>query len=546
VIAARRPPAVAPPGIVRDPDLVAGYLEDASGAAPGYAAGVVRVESESEASALLSSTLASGEAILCQAARTSLTAGAIPRGEIVVSVERMGAIGPVERRPGGGRVVVEPGVRLDDFRHALALHDLYYPPVPTYEQAMVGGTVSTNAGGAATFKYGVTRAWVRALSVVLFNGDVIDVERGQEMARPGEELRVRLSSGVELRIPVPRYRLPAVKKVSAGYHAADPLDLVDLFVGAEGTLGLITSITLDLVPAPPALVTALVFVADFGRAIGLAGDLRSAALASRAAGDGRGPDVRSIEAVDGGGLALLCASGDTRRLRVAVPDRAGAVVLIEVELKERSTADAAEEALLAAYDGKAGDTPLARLVGILRQYAALDDVQFALPGDETRRAALRELREAVPRRVGELLAERQRTSAGLRKVAGDLVVPFDRVSEIVRVYETGFESRGLAYAIWGHLSDGNLHPNALVRDEREVAAAIDALDEFADAAVRLGGSPLSEHGVGRDPVKQRMLRRFLGAEAIDEMRAIKRALDPEGRFAPGVLFETATAPGPTP
>ena len=149
MIAAHRPPRVAPPAIVRARDVVAGYLEDASGTPPGHAAGVARVESEAQASALLADTRSSGEAILFQAARTSLTAGAIPRGEIVVSVERMRAIGPIERRPGGGRAVVEPGVRLDDLRRELERSDLYYPPVPTYEQAWIGGAVSTNAGGAA-------------------------------------------------------------------------------------------------------------------------------------------------------------------------------------------------------------------------------------------------------------------------------------------------------------------------------------------------------------------------------------------------------------
>ncbi len=541
MIAAHRPPRVAPPAIVRDPDVVAGYLEDASGTAPGQAAGVARIESESEASALLQATLASGEAILCQAGRTSLTAGAVPRGEVVVSVERMRAIGPIERNPGGGRVIVDPGVRLDDLRRALALHELYYPPVPTYEQARIGGTVSTNAGGAATFKYGVTRPWVRALRVVLFDGDVVEVERGEESARPGEELVVRRTDGSIAHIPVPRYRLPDVKKLSAGYHAGDPLDLVDLFVGAEGTLGLITSITLDLVPQPPGLVTALVFVADFDRAIGLAAELRRAALAARAARDRRGPDVRAIEVVDSRGLALLTAAGDTGRLRVRVPAGAGTAVLLDLELPERPADGAVEEALLAACEGTAADTPLARLLSILRRHASLDDVELALPGDEARRAALRELREAVPQRVAELLAERRRAAPGLHKVAGDLVVPFERVAEIVRCFEAGFSARGLDYAIWGHLSDGNLHPNALVRDEREVARGIEALHEFAGEAVRLGGAPLSEHGVGRDPVKQRMLRRFLGDAAIGEMRAIKRALDPPGRFAPGVLFPVTPA-----
>ncbi len=107
---------------------------------------------------------------------------------------------------------------------------------------------------------------------------------------------------------------------------------------------------------------------------------------------------------------------------------------------------------------------------------------------------------------------------------------------MVEIYRRGFERRGLDYAIWGHLGDGNLHPNALPRDADEVRRAFEAQLEFADEALRRGGCPLSEHGVGRSPLKQELLRRFLGDEAVAGMRRVKDALDPEGRFAPGVLF----------
>jgi len=107
---------------------------------------------------------------------------------------------------------------------------------------------------------------------------------------------------------------------------------------------------------------------------------------------------------------------------------------------------------------------------------------------------------------------------------------------MIRIYEEGFERRGLEHAIWGHVSDGNLHPNALPRSAAQVEAGNDALFEFAREAAARGGCPLSEHGVGRSPVKQEMLRRFLGDGAIASMRAVKRGIDPEGRFAPGVIF----------
>ena len=107
---------------------------------------------------------------------------------------------------------------------------------------------------------------------------------------------------------------------------------------------------------------------------------------------------------------------------------------------------------------------------------------------------------------------------------------------MLAIYREGFERRGLEYAIWGHLSDGNLHPNALVRNAEDLQSGHETLLEFAEQAIARGGCPLSEHGVGRSSLKQEMLRRFLGPGAMDQMQRIKQALDPEHRFAPGVLF----------
>jgi D-lactate dehydrogenase (cytochrome) len=541
VIRAQRPADAEPPPVVEDPAILQAYLEDASGAPPGRARGLVRPASEQEAAAFLRTAHERGLTLLPQAARSSLTGGAIPQGECVVSLERMTSSGPVVRESGGARQTIGPGVRLRDLQERLATEGLYYPPVPTYQEAMLGGTVSTNAGGAATFKYGVTRQWVRGLRVLLHNGDLLVLERGEAVVRRGESFSISLSDGDELRVPTPEHRLPALKKISAGYYSSDPLDLIDLFVGSEGTLGLITGITIGLIPKPPAVVTGLVFPSDTGGALRLTRALREAAMAARSRGDGLGPDVRAIEWLDGNGVEILRRSGEDRRLRVQIPDGACHALLFEMEI-DRPTDDARAEQIVADYlDRRVGipDHPLLRLCEILDREGALDTLDLAFPEDARRQAALGELREALPRRVSEILAERRRGGEDLHKVGGDLIVPFDRLPEMVDLYVEGFRRRGLEHAIWGHVGDGNLHPNALAGNAEEVRLGFDALLEFGDEAARRGGCPLSEHGVGRHPVKQELLRRFLGAEALDRMRAVKSALDPRGILAPGVLFPPA-------
>lgn len=528
-------PAPCPaPELQRDADVLSAYVDDASSSGPGQCAGLIRPASEGEAAAFLRETSGAGVRVLPQAARSSLTGGASPRGEVIVSSERMTAIGALDRFAGGARVDVDPGVRLKDLQRHLAGHGFYYPPVPTYQEAMVGGTVSTNAGGAATFKYGVTRDWVDGLRVVLHNGDVLDLRRGDARAMPGERFRIELADGRGVEVPAPRYTIPKLKKLSAGYFASSPLDLVDLFVGSEGTLGWISRATLRVVPRPATVLTGLAFVDRTEGALGLAAALRDAGAA--AASDRGAPDVRAVEWMDSRCLALLRAHGDARRTRVEIPPRAQGALLFEVEFRERLTPAETLDQIAAVLGGAAADGPLPRLLRILHAHSALEDLELALPDDDARQDALREFREAVPRRVNELLGARRRDDPGVQKVGGDLIVPFDHVGEMIRRYVDGFERRGLEYAIWGHLSDGNLHPNAIPASARDTERAREAQLEFAAEAARRGGSPLSEHGVGRSALKQEILRRFLGDAAIAEMRGIKASLDPEGRFAPGVLF----------
>lgn len=528
VVHARAPRRSSLPEVVGDPEIVAAYLEDASGAPPGVAAGLVRPGSEAEASAFLRATAGRGIAVLPQAARSSLTGGGAPRGEVVLSVERW-----TELAIRGSAAQAGAGVRLRDLQRTLAARSLFFPPVPTYQDAMVGGTIATDAGGAATFKYGKTRAWVRGVRVLLFNGDVLEIERGEAEASPGSSFGVVLSTGEMLEVPVPRHRLPALKKLSAGYFASDPLDLVDLFIGSEGTLGVIASATLDVVAAPAELLSGAAFVDDEPAALAL-----SAALC-RAARDPEGPDVRSVEMVDRRGIALV--SGRERGL---LPREPIAMVNFEVELPASMSRERAEHALAAALNGGGGpeDAPVVRLARILNEHGVLENAILALPGDDRTREAIAATRASVPARVNEILAAWRREDPGVSKCGGDLIVPVASLPEALASWERGFAERGLDWAIWGHVSDGNMHPNAIPRSSAEAETARELLLEFGDDAMRRGGAPLAEHGVGRSPLKQEMLRRFLGDAAIEGMRAVKRALDPEGRFAPGVIFPRDAAP----
>src|SRR2546425_9066259 len=195
----------------RDPDVLAAFLEDAAHFPGGHADGVIVATSEADVADALRST----RAILPIGAQSSLTGGATPMGETILTTSRLNRIEGI----GDDWVRVQPGVTLAELDAALAAAGKYYPPVPTFMGAFVGGVIATNAAGAATFKYGTTRDWVRAITVVLPGGDVLDVVRGATTADREGRFEIVLPGRIA-RVEVPRYRMPQVPKVSAGYFAA--------------------------------------------------------------------------------------------------------------------------------------------------------------------------------------------------------------------------------------------------------------------------------------------------------------------------------------
>ena len=446
--------------------------------------------------------------LLAVGAQSSLTGGATPMGEVVLSTEKLNRILEI----GDGFVRVEAGVPVAAMQAALARAGAWFPPVPTFTGAFAGGIVATNAAGAATFRHGPVRPWVEGLTVVLADGSELTIERG----------RTRADS---IGVPIPSYRMPAVAKVSAGYFAAPGMDLIDLFIGSEGTLGVVTTVTFRTLSAIPTTALAFVPCPSEPEALALVRDLRHE------------PGVAAIEHVDRRCLEILHEDGADRNHGVRVPPGSALALLVQMELRPGTTeADAFTEIEDSLTMG-AAPTTLGRVCRLLHAYGVFDATEMALPGMERRAAQLIALREAVPAGVNQRVGRAQQTiDARIAKTAADMIVPFDRFGEMMQVYRDGFASRGLDFAVWGHISDGNVHPNVLPRSYDDVQRGKEAILFFGREVARLGGCPLAEHGVGRNPVKQELLRGLYGDEGIEQMRAVKRALDPGWKLAPGVIF----------
>jgi D-lactate dehydrogenase (cytochrome) len=530
-----RPPRGARPApvSVTDPDRLRSVIEDAAHVR-GHASALVVPTTEGE----IAEVLQSSAAVLPIGAQSSLTGGATPRGDVVLSTARLNRIITIA----GNRASVEAGVTLADLDAALERVGAYFPPAPTFTGAFVGGTVATNAAGAATFKYGTTRHWVEDLTVVLATGDVLDIRRGLVHAHPDGYFEVVGRTGT-VRVPVPRYRMPGVPKLSAGYFAAPGMDLIDLFIGAEGTLGVVVNVTVRVFAPRPAWCLAFVPFADRAAGLAFVRSLREAAKETWRTGDPRGLNVSAIEHLDARCLELAREDGVDRRTGVAWPEGTAIALLVTLELPGSVTAEQAFEQIGRAHDPDAAgntDTPLTRFCRALDETGARDAVQIAVPGDRARMAQLLALREEVPASVNRRIGRaKQDVDGRIEKTAGDMIVPFERLEELLACCEREFERRRLDVAVWGHISDGNLHPNVLARSFADVESGRAAMLDVGREAIRLGGSPLAEHGVGRNRVKQQLLEELYGREGIEEMRAVKRALDPRWTLASGVLFPPA-------
>ncbi len=524
-ISARRPASISiEPS--RDPDLIGRYLEDAAHFPGGHATAVLRPRTIEE----LSACLRESRRLLAVGAQSSLTGGATPAGDVVLATDLLNALSI-----DGQHVRAGAGVPLQQVQDALARIGRWFPPVPTFLGAFAGGAVATGAGGAATFKYGTVREWVDGLTVVLAGGDILSLTRGECHASPDGVFEIDTSSGTRT-VRLPDLRMPDVPKTSAGYFIQPGMDLIDLLIGSEGTLGVIGEVTLRTAPLPGGLCRAFVPVATEAGGLQLVSELRDSTRTTWATRDDNGIDVAAIEHLDARSIQVLREDGIDRKCALTLPATAAMVLLIDLELSNEYASRDLWPVIASALERDAADSPLTRFCRLLDRHHALDDAEITLPGNQARAAAFAEMREAVPAGVNRRVARAKQFDAAISKTAADMIVPFGRFDEMMAVCRRLFAERDLDLAVWGHISDGNVHPNVIPANAEDVRKGREAILALGDAVIEMGGSPLAEHGVGRSPIKQQLLRQLYGEAGIAAFRAIKLSLDPHGSLASGVIF----------
>ena len=450
---------LSPGALVTDRDVIDSYSSDKALFCPaGTALALVRAADVDDVVAVMRFATEHRIPVVTQGARTGLSGAAnATDGALLLNVAGLDAIVDIDEVNQTCRV--QPGVINQDLKTALAGHGLSYPPDPgSVAISTIGGNVATNAGGMCCVKYGVTKDYVRALTVVLADGTVTKLGR-------------QTAKGV------------------AG------LDLAALFVGSEGTLGVIVEITLALKPklAPP--VTGVGIFPDMESA----GHTVSAYMASGAA-----PSM--LELMDGATVAMINAFGD-----FGLPDDAGALLLVQSDA--------------------AGDSAVAEL----ESFQAIAEVQGATEVFFSDDPADSEMFVAARRAVSPAM-ERYVAGIGGGELVDDVCVPRSRLGEFfarLAVIEAKYQ---VEVATAGHAGDGNVHPSVLfdTSDAASVAEAKEAFAEIMQLGLDLGGTITGEHGVGS--LKRLWLVRELdeGARLLQAM--IKESVDPLGILNPGKML----------
>ena len=468
------------------------YLKDASHFR-GEAQGLLLPASEEEIARIVGQAQQAGTPVTIAGAGTGLTGGRVPQGGLVLSTEKLNRILEFEWNVARseGLVRVEPAVTLKELETALDPKGLFYPPDPGEKAAFLGGTIATNASGPRSLKYGPTRRYVRRLRVVLPTGDPLEIVRGKIREQAGF-LEVPLPNGKSVPVPVPTYRSPRTKN-SAGYFAEPGMDLVDLFVGSEGTLGVITEIELQVLKKPDAILSGILFFNSEQDCFTFATEAKHLL------------HPRALEFFDSHSLRLLSEKHSD------IPEHAGAALLFEEECRKGE-----EEKLLQTWT-RAAEQAKARS----------SDCWFSHhPGDHI---LFRKYRYDLPVMVNERVA-----AAGLRKLGTDFAVPEESGKALFEFYLTQLPVSGIQYAIWGHLGDHHLHVNLLPKSAAEFDFARELYGLLARKALELKGTISAEHGIGK--VRIPYLEWMVGKKGLLEMARVKKALDPAGILNRGNLF----------
>lgn len=459
--------------LINDQDIVGSFCTDSSNY-PGHAEALVRPKSTDEVVEIVKEANAKQIPVTVIGNRSSLTGGAAPEGGWILDTSQMTKVIEINHKE--KFALAEPGMMLSDFKKVILDEGLFYAPDPTSEkECFFGGSVATNASGSRTFKYGSTRRYVRALEVVLASGEVLQVRR------------------------------PEIEKNTFGYLPFQ--NMVDIFVGSEGTLGIITKAEVDLINKPENFFGGIAFFKTLAEALDFVLEVRKELTKEN-------PKItpRVIELFDQYGLNIIRPDSVFK-----IPEIAKAGIFFEQEYKSSSNFEKIIDNWLSFLE--------------LNKTLVEDTIIADQPKQQDE---LRTLRHKVPSSLFEDGGKFVQNGGG--KVSTDWSVPISKIHEIISyAQDLAKKAKIEEPVIYGHIGNGHPHYNFIAKSSTEKKQILEVVHKTCQKVVLLGGTIAAEHGIGK--IKRDFVKYQYPSSIINAMKAMKYSLDPNSIMAPGNIFE---------
>lgn len=484
--------------IKQNQDEIQNYLTDASNY-KGNCEAIYIPSNEEEISEILRYANSNKKRVTVSGNGTGLTGGRVPEGGIVISLESMNKI--IELNKEEKFAVIQPGVILKDFQDYVEEQKLFYPPDPTERNCQIGANVATNSSGARTFKYGPTRDYVLGLKIILPDGDKLSIQRGKYFA-DGSNAVLTTDSGKNISFTLPQFEMPDTKN-AAGYYCKKNMDLIDLFIGSEGTLGIFSEIKLKLIELPEKILSCVIFFDNEDNALNFIGEAR---LISK----------KRIES----SLSLISARGleffDFYTLKFLsedypnIPSDAKAAVWFEQEIDENE------------------DEIISQWMELIIKHSGMEENSW-IAASKKEQEQFKDFRHAIAWKVNEYVTRR-----GLRKVGTDVAVPDEFFKNYYYEVKKIVESYQLNYVVYGHFGNSHMHLNMLPQNEDEYNTSKKIYMTICEKAVQLKGTISAEHGIGK--LKRDFFLKMYDEKIIREMAKLKLVFDPNKILNIGNIF----------
>lgn len=470
-----------------DPIFIQSYLEDSSNLKGGFAEGILLPENQKDVIEIVKEFSDKKTPITISAGTTGTTGGCIPFGGWIIGTERLNKIIDIDKK--NKTAIIQPAVTLENLNFELKKQGLFYPPDPTETTAFLGGTVATNASGARSFKFGATRNWIRRINVVLSSGEALDIKRGQYKSNS-----LNFSYFNNKNFAIPNYKMPPVKS-SAGYFSKPYMDLIDLFIGSEGTLGIITEIEIDLLKTLINTFDIICFFTDENDCLSFVQEIK------------RENNILTIEFFDSNSLKLL------RPLYPNIPQNATAAIYLESETNGDITSLYLDNWATKLESHKANP----------------EDSWFGI--NESQKEMFRKFRHNMPELINEEFKKHNTI-----KLASDIAVPDKNFIKMVDFYNKYIQDyqKDLLCVKFGHIGQNHLHVNLVPKNPESIELAKNILLKFIKKAILFEGTPSAEHGIGK--TKHIYLKEMYGENGILEMIRIKKYFDHSCILNQGNIF----------